>query len=440
MRYHTACLFILSFCLFPFLRGEEEIRVVLDTASPLIPIAITEVQTKEPSFSQEYVEALEAVFLFDMSHNGMTNVISKKEKPLDFAGYKKQGAFYAIQLMVKNRSLSAQVSSINSKTIKQIEPLTLSGSIDQDRRLIHTLSDNIHRLLFNKDGIASKRIIYSHRKIPLNEPTEMARWKAEIYETDYDGMNKKQLTFDQSYAVEPVFIPNLPQTLLWTSYKIGQQKLYYATTQDKTPQRLSPLRGNQFNPAVSTDGRWIAFCCDFTGTSDLFLVPFHPLKGSTAKPRQIYTERNTACSHPSFSPDGKKITFAANRDGTPKIYVMNIPEEGATIKDVRLTLISKQCRENTAPNFSPDGKKIVFCARSGGPRQIWVYDFEQDKEWALTSGPGNKENPVWAPNSLHILFDSTENGKADLYLININQPEAVKIISEEGEKRFAYWK
>ena len=72
-------------------------------------------------------------------------------------------------------------------------------------------------------------------------------------------------------------------------------------------------------------------------------------------------------------------------------------------------------------------------------RQIWTYDFQKNEERQMTQGGGNKENPTWAPNSLHLIFNSTGHSGSELYLINLNQPEAVKITNGPGEKRFPNW-
>ncbi len=76
---------------------------------------------------------------------------------------------------------------------------------------------------------------------------------------------------------------------------------------------------------------------------------------------------------------------------------------------------------------------------TNGVRQIWIYDFEKGEERQLTQGPGNKENPSWAPNSLHLVFNSTSPNDNELYLIHLNDIKAHKISSGPGEKRYPNW-
>ena len=51
----------------------------------------------------------------------------------------------------------------------------------------------------------------------------------------------------------------------------------------------------------------------------------------------------------AFSPDGKKIAFVSNKDGSPRIYLLTIPPPGTSIKDTKAQLISK----NKQGKFSP---------------------------------------------------------------------------------------
>jgi TolB protein len=68
-----------------------------------------------------------------------------------------------------------------------------------------------------------------------------------------------------------------------------------------------------------------------------------------------------------------------------------------------------------------------------------VYDYLTGIERQLTEGPGNKENPSWAPNSLHLVYNTSDAKASELYLINLKQARASKISSGPGEKRFPSW-
>jgi dipeptidyl aminopeptidase/acylaminoacyl peptidase len=109
-------------------------------------------------------------------------------------------------------------------------------------------------------------------------------------------------------------------------------------------------------PVVSPDGRTVVF--DVTEPAydekeeikDLWIVPSD---GSTA-PRRL-TATKGGESDAEWSPDGKRIAFAAKREGDEvnQIYVLDL----AGGDPVRVTTLPMSAR---SPRFSPDGKMLLF--------------------------------------------------------------------------------
>ena len=114
---------------------------------------------------------------------------------------------------------------------------------------------------------------------------------------------------------------------------------------------------------------------------------------------------------------------------------MDIPEPGAKIRSIKPEMITKANRECTAPQWSPDGKKLVYQSRIDKHRQILTYDFFTGEERQLTTGPTDKENPAWAPNSMHIAY----NSRGQIYMINTTNPVPVQVTTGPGEKHFPAW-
>lgn len=431
---------------------EQSLTVKLATESVLFPLYLLPITIEQSSLSENYAKQLEKVLAFDLDHNGYTK-ISKRTALRDSIGQNgsfsqlgplskwiEQQIFYVVKIQIVGNEIKAVVLDVQDKAARNIDPLAITGDLSNDRRQMHRLADIIQKSLFESEGIASTRILYTIRTC---NSLDSSKWISEVWEADYDGGNPRQITHDNSTAVNPVYLPSKPGystgTFLYVSYELGEPKICIASRKDGKKSRLMKMRGNQFMPAVSRQRDKVAFISDITGNPDLFIQPFDPEKGAIGKPQQIFAAPRATQGSPTFSPDGKRIAFVSNKDGSPKIYVMEILPPGAELKEIKANMITRANRENSAPAWSPDGTKIAYCAKGKGDRQIWIYDFTTNKETQVTEGNGHKENPTWASNSLHLMYNSSDPRSSELYMVNLNELEPVRITFGPGEKRFPNW-
>lgn len=445
-------LFLLLSLSFLNAQGDDDSPIVvkLATESPLNPVYLSPIENAGSSFTKEYLKQLQQVLEFDLNHTGLTKVIRNKTSldevllaaPYDQFGdlstWKNEHVFYIVKSRVEDSSLFLNLFDVNNRAGKSADPVPLTGVLNEDRRQVHKIADLIVKTLFGADGIASTKILFA-----LKLGGTVDKPISEIWEIDYDGANPRQHTKTGQFCISPAYIP--PKQgfasggFMYVSYQIGQPKIFISSFKDSRISRLSTLKGNQLMPAISKFRDKVAFISDVTGNPDLFIQPFNPEVGAVEKPYQAFSARQATQGSPTFSPDGRRLAFVSDKDGSPKIYVIDIPAPGMTLKDVKATLISKQNRENSAPCWSPDGKKLAYCSRTKNERQIWIYDFTTNKERQITQGAGHKENPSWASNSTHLVFNSANGTSSDLFIINLNQSEATQITFGKGEKRFPSW-
>jgi TolB protein len=444
-------IFLLSFFVSFGAYSQKELEVIsieLEKESYLTPVYIENTHSEQTTLTQNYLNEIEKILHFDFDHNGRTRVISQQE--IGDGSYKKHrqaqewrlfGVEYVFKLNLTGNYLTLSTLATLEDRVCFAEEIKLSGELAQDRVKIHECAQNLHQKLFNEKGIYLSQLLYTLKtKQSLNPDFP---WVSEIYRCDWDGGNSEQMTHENSYCVTPTYLGKVSkhskESYFFVSYKIGPPKIFWCALNDKEPKRLTYLRGNQLMPAISPKGDQVAFINDAPGNPELFIQDFKVGVGAIGKPKQIFSYKKGAQASPTYSPDGKHIAFVSNKDGCPRIYTIMVPDILASGKMNKPKLITKLNRENTKPSWSPDGTKLAYIGRVDGVRQVWIYDFVTEKEWQLTFGPGNKENPVWAFNSLHLIFNSVGNDSCELYMVNLNQPKAIRLKMTGGLKRFPVW-
>lgn len=414
----------ISLLLLPLLLLGQELEVRLATRSSLKPIYLSQMDSE-----------LRSVLAFDLNAGGFGTVIEGRDDleetlhgPFDLALWRKQKIPFCLAAHVQNNRLELTAFNIEQGTSKKY------GSIPLERKAIHRLADAVHKDLFGKEGIASLRLIYAQRD--KNESEKGLEWLSEIWVSDSDGENARQVTSEKSYCLSPYFMPHAADEFFYVSEKSGQTKIYRASLSNPKGELMVDLRGNQALPCLAQKGTLMAFITDAAGRPDLFLQSFDNQGRMIGKARQLFSAARATQATPTFSPDGKQLAFVSDKDGPPRIYLLNVASSKAR---PRPHLLTRKNRENTSPSWSPDGTKLAYSAKVDGVRQIWIYDFETEEEVQITTGPENKENPSWAPDSFHLVYNSEWQDASELYLIHLNQGEPIQITKGSGQKRFASW-
>jgi Tol biopolymer transport system component len=144
------------------------------------------------------------------------------------------------------------------------------------------------------------------------------------------------------------------------------------------------------NPAISADGKYVAYASDRAGQGDLDIWVQALPNGEPVR----LTKDEANEDYPSFSPDGTKIAFRSERDGGG-IYV--VPVLGGS---PRLLV-----KGGTRPIYSPVGKYLLFSPfTSRDVRDILIMPAEGGEPWKLETPAGGRfDLPRWSPDGNHIL-------------------------------------
>jgi TolB protein len=180
--------------------------------------------------------------------------------------------------------------------------------------------------------------------------------------------------------------------------------------------------------AWSPDDRQIIYV-KYSGVSlekrDLIL---YNLSNNTRK--TIKTEGDI-CT-PKFSPSGKQIVYCTSNETSHHIYKMDVNGSNNRL------FISNA----SSPKWSPQGDKITYMSSGvGGSSQIFVANADGSGQKQLTStvspqmspgwAPDGNEDPQWTPDGKKIVYVSWENGRPEIFIMNADGSNQTRLTTAE---------
>src|SRR5665647_437437 len=207
----------------------------------------------------------------------------------------------------------------------------------------------------------------------------------DIFKADINGKIVKQLTNTKGYDAEATISPK-GDKILFTSMRDGDLDLYTMNINGQHVKRITNTLGYDGGAWFSPDGTKILWRASRPTTdaeikeykellAENLVAPTHMevwiANADGTDPRQI-TFLEQANWAPNFTPDGRHIIFCSNHEykrGFPfNMYLADLNGKG-------IEKISRDKGFDAFPMFSPDGKKIVFCSNrnNGGTRDTNIF-------------------------------------------------------------------
>ncbi len=213
-----------------------------------------------------------------------------------------------------------------------------------------------------------------------------------------------------------------------------------ASKPQSTPSQAISIPSDTSLPPASTDTP------EPTGT--IFVA-----QEASPSPENTATEENTpeATFTPQNTPTGGgsgQIVFVSDRAGNPQLYLMN--SNGSNVQQ-----ITNEMDGACQPDWSPDGKRIVFvspCRPASiiNPQNetyrgstLFIINADGTGRIPLASFPGGDFDPAWSPDGKTIAFttyrDNLSNTDLNLYLFNLEDNSVTALTRDLNIDRRPAW-
>ena len=245
----------------------------------------------------------------------------------------------------------------------------------------------------------------------------------------------ERITFQNQGATSPtwtgdgrevVFSTEIPQEALW---RIAVPSI----GRPAQPEPLTSFGANVVEPVISSRRHRMAFT-HLLFHGNIWRVPMPNTSGVSELQKQrsptratpfIFSTRNDMA--PQYSPDNKKIAFMSDRSGNLEIWVCE--KDGSNA--MQLTAFGGPLVTN--PSWSPDSNRIAFDSNATGEFDVWVTSASGGKPQRMTSHPANDGNPSWSHDGRWIYFDSGRTGEQQVWKIPADGGEAGAVeITHDG--------
>jgi Tol biopolymer transport system component/predicted Ser/Thr protein kinase len=196
--------------------------------------------------------------------------------------------------------------------------------------------------------------------------------------------------------------------------------------------QLTTTEGLHEFPAWAPDGKRIAFSMPMNGFKKIFV------KSLQGDPQQL-TAGDMDDIQPQWTPDGQSILFVRSNQPRGKLEpgdVFGRYDHGDVWKKDLASGKEEKFLENAFhPSFSADGKRIAVDASWAGPSRVWIVDAQGHNAQQITTDLSEAVDhlePNWSPDGKSIVFQDLERTKFSIKVVSV----ATRVVTALTEGRF----
>ena len=146
---------------------------------------------------------------------------------------------------------------------------------------------------------------------------------------------------------------------------------------------------------------------------------------------------------PSFSPQGDKIAYVTERQGTFDIYLMSAidgQDLGRLVEGERSSDFEGLFVLRPGITWSPDGKQIAFAAKSRNKNTLYTLDVRKKRVTKrFKFDLDGLFEPTWSPDGKEIAIVGLKDGWSDVYVVNVEDESLRRMTRDPYDEKHLDW-
>ncbi|HET9590176.1 MAG TPA: hypothetical protein VFO91_15425 [Anaerolineales bacterium] len=239
-----------------------------------------------------------------------------------------------------------------------------------------------------------------------------------------DGSGWRGLTTDNTRQHWYASLSPDGRSVLYSAFREANvHELYELTLANGNVTQLTNRLGVLTSAEISPDGSTITFTRGAPNTQQNQIWIMERSGGNPGNiPRLLGWD-------PTWSPDGKQILFASDRDGAIQLFTINVNGRG-------LHRVTNLPAIRGRSDWSPDGGSIVTYSGPAWNRELYIMNADGSNVRQLTPAGGNSQGPSFSPDGRWVVFTAYfdrygDDHGCEIYIIRVDGTDLRRLTNND---------
>jgi Tol biopolymer transport system component len=260
-----------------------------------------------------------------------------------------------------------------------------------------------------------------------------------FYMINAEGLNENLIIKNPEAYISCVSISPDGEMLVFTSNFEGHADIYTIKRDGTNLRNLTKSGGfEEVCGAWSPDQKHILFYRQYSISSDILIIDVDGKNETNITDIFSSSENNlNTIAETPWSPDGTKFVFQSDRDGDFDIYIYDLNTK-------QTTKVTDTPTDEYKAAWSPNGDKITYTkVMKKQDYDIFMLDVSTSPLPSIgvniTNNPAYDTDSAWSPDGNQLAFISDRAGNAEIYIMDIDGNNILKLTNTPDSERRPRW-